>query len=46
MHIKTKHDTEKDKEAPKPRLGRNQPRNRVLEMQQNEHEDTIYAFLG
>lgn len=30
----------------KPKPNRSQPRNRILEMQQNEHEDTIYAYLG
>lgn len=46
MHIKSKHPVEKEKEAPKPKVAKSQPRNRVLEMQQNEHEDTIYAYLG
>jgi len=30
----------------KPKSGKSQARNRVLEMQQNEHEDTIYSYLG
>lgn len=53
-HLKLKHDKtdkerekEKDKEAPKiNKPAKVQPRNRVLEMQQNDHQDTIYSYLG
>jgi uncharacterized C2H2 Zn-finger protein len=41
-HIKLKHEKETAVKS-KPKV---QPRNRVLEMQQNEHEDMIYSYLG
>lgn len=42
-HMKSKHPAEGIEKSKPPKLF---PKNRVLETQQNEHEDAIYAYLG